>query len=217
MSLRLFMADDHTLFRDALRPMLNRHPEIEVIGEASDGLQALQTIREQRPDIALLDISMPGMNGIEITRQVVAQVPGTSVIILSMHADRRFVIESLKAGARAYVLKESSIDELFDAIQAIRSNRIYLSPVLSDLMLREYIDSMDSPSTSAYELLSGREREVLQLLAEGRSTKETAEKLHLSVKTVETHRAQIKAKLGMQSIAELTRYAIREGIITLDS
>ncbi|MCB2199805.1 response regulator transcription factor [bacterium] len=217
MSLRLFLADDHRLFRDALRPMLDRHPELEVIGEASDGLQALQTIREMKPDIALLDISMPGMNGIEITRQVVAQCPDTSVIILSMHADRRFVIESLKAGARAYVLKESSIEELFDAIQSIRSNRIYLSPVLSDLMLREYIDSMDAPTTSAYEVLSGREREVLQLLAEGRSTRESAEKLHLSVKTVETHRAQIKSKLGMQSIAELTRFAIREGIITLDS
>lgn len=213
----LFLADDHKLFRDALRPMLNRLPDLEVVGEASDGIEAFRAIRELKPDIALLDISMPGVNGIEMTRQIAAQVKETTVIILSMHADRRFVIEALKAGAQAYVLKESSIDELYAAIQAIRNKRIYLSPVLSDKILRDYVDSLDSKEQTVYELLSNREREVLQLLAEGRSTKEIAQQLHLSIKTIETHRAQIKLKLNLQSIAELTKYAIREGLVSLDS
>ena len=216
MGLTLFLADDHKLFRDALRPMLNRHPELDVIGEASDGIEALRSIRDLKPDLALLDISMQGLNGIEMTRQIAAQQPETRVIILSMHADRRYVTEALKAGAQAYVLKESSIEELFDAIESIKQKRIYLSPVLSDQILRDYVGAIQTQEQSAYEVLSNREREVLQLIAEGRSTKEIAGQLHVSVKTVETHRAQIKTKLNLQSIAELTKYAIREGLISLD-
>ncbi|MCB2213018.1 response regulator transcription factor [bacterium] len=212
----IYLADDHKIFRDALKPLLDRQPDLEVAGEGADGLAAVRDVRRLKPDFVLIDLSMPGLNGIEATRQILAERPEIRVLVLSMHADRRFVTEALKAGAVGYVLKESSFDELIHALQEVRAGRMYLSPSISDLVLKEFVDRVREDEESAYTVLSAREREVLQLLAEGSSTKEMAEKLNVSVKTIETHRVQIKNKLNLNSIAELTKYAIREGLTRLD-
>lgn len=212
----IYIADDHKIFRDALKPLLDRQPDLHVVGEGADGLDVIRDLRTLNPDLILIDLSMPGLNGIEATRQILTNRPQTKVLVLSMHLDRRFVTEALKAGAAGYVLKESSFDELLHAIHEVRDGRMYLSPSISNQVLQEYVSRVREDEESAYSVLSSREREVLQLLAEGFSTREMAEKLSVSSKTIETHRMQIKHKLKLNSIAELTKYAIREGLTRLD-
>jgi DNA-binding NarL/FixJ family response regulator len=215
-STTILLADDHRIFRDGLRPLLAAHEDLEVVAEAADGLEALRLAQEQEPDIAVLDISMPGLNGIEVARRLKQEAPSVKPIILSMHSDRRFVLEALRAGARGYLLKDAGILELITAIREIIDGKIHLCAAVSEQVIRDYVCLADAEEGSVFALLSAREREVLQLLAEGLATKEIADHLNLSVKTVESHRKAVMDKLEIRSIAELTKYAIREGLTPLD-
>lgn len=216
MPVTVLIADDHRLFRDGLRTLIDKQNGIRVIGEAADGPETIAAVRQIKPDIVLMDISMPRLNGIETTRRIVSEVATAKVIMLSMHSDRRFVIESLRAGAMGYLLKDCAFEELLLAIKTVCGNRVYLSRVINDSVVNDYISMVKSSPQAAFSLLTGREREVLQLLAEGKTTKETAAWLGVSVKTVETHRKQIMDRLGVHSVAELTKFAVREGLTPLD-
>ena len=216
MPVTILIADDHRLFRDGLRTLLEAQKDVSVIAETTDGSETVAAAAELKPDIVLMDVSMPGLNGIEATRRILSAPGPPKIIMLSMHSDRRFVLESLKAGAVAYILKDCAFEELLLAIKAVRGNRMYLSRLISDSVIKDYIAIAKSVPGSAFSILSAREREVLQLLAEGKTTKETAARLHVSVKTIETHRKQIMDKLDIHSVAELTKYAIREGLTPLE-
>jgi two-component system response regulator NreC len=216
MSLRILLADDHRIFRAGLRPLLAAEADMEVVAEAENGLRALELARELLPDIAVLDITMPGLNGLEVTRHLAQEAPSVRVIILSMHSDRRYVLEALRAGARGYLLKEGGFEELLVAVRAVADGRIHLGAAVGEQVIRDYVQLARDDEGGAFAVLSGREREVLQLLAEGLATKEIADRLVLSVKTVESHRKAVMDKLEIHSIAELTKYAIREGLTPLD-
>jgi len=173
-------------------------------------------VREFTPHVVIMDVNMPDLNGIEATRQILSEYPEMKVIALSMHADRRFVINMLKAGAHGYLLKDCAFEELAQAIRLVMGNKTYLSPGVAEIVVKDYVHRVPGPAQTAFSVLTAREREVLQLMAEGKSTSQIAELLHISVKTVETHRQQIMHKLGMRSVAELTKYAIREGLTSLE-
>lgn len=215
MGIRILIADDHKIVREGLRNLIEKRPEMEVIGEAEDGRTAVKLTKELLPDIIIMDVAMPEMNGIEATRQIIAGAPHVKIIALSMHSDRRFIVEILKEGASGYLLKDCAFEELVNAINAVLTNRIYLSPRIADIVIKEYVNLFPRAEISVYSALTHREREVLQLLAEGKSTKDIASRLNVSVKTVETHRQQIMDRLGIHSVAELTKYAIREGMTSL--
>jgi two-component system response regulator NreC len=212
----ILIADDHRLFRDGLRTLLEKQRSIRVVAETTDGAETIRAAEELKPDIVLMDISMPELNGIEAARRIVSTGAATRIIMLSMHSDRRFIMESLKAGALGYLLKDCAFEEVLLAVKAVGEGAIYLSSRISESVIKDYIAIAKRVPGSAFSILSAREREVLQLLAEGKSTKETAARLHVSVKTVETHRKQIMDKLDIHSVAELTKYAIREGLTALE-
>ncbi|MFH1550730.1 MAG: response regulator transcription factor [Planctomycetota bacterium] len=212
MTIRILLVDDHRIVREGIRSLLEDDPDLEVIAEAENGRQAVQLSRELSPDVVILDVAMPDLNGIEATRQIVADVPGTRVIALSMHRAKRFVAEMFKAGASGYLPKDCASSEMVLAIRDVVANRTYLSPRIAGDVLKDYASGAGSTEVS---VLAPREREVLQMLAEGKTTKQIALLLHLSVKTVETYRERIMKKLGINSLAELTKYAIREGLTSL--
>ena len=212
MSIKVLIADDHQIMREGLRAMLEKEHDIVVLGEAEDGRMIERMARELAPDVIIMDVAMPDLNGIEATRQIVAELPGVKIIALSMHDDRRFVLNMLKAGAAGYMLKDSAFTDLAKAIRVVMSGKTYLSHEVADIVVKDYVSSSQPVESSAFHLLSPREREVLQLLAEGKTSALIGEKLHISVKTVETHRQQIMVKLKIRSVAELTKYAIREGL-----
>lgn len=212
---KILICDDHKIFREGLRALLESQPGVKVVGGARDGLEAVKLARDLAPDIVIMDISMPGLNGIEAARKLSKAKKPPRVIALSMHNDRKYVTEIFKAGARAYLLKDSAFEELMDAIKAVSCGRYFLSAGITSIVLDDYIKGPSRDPRSAFTLLSAREREVLQLLAEGLRTKEISQKLTLSVKTVETHRKKIMEKLGITSIAGLTRYAVKEGLVSL--
>ncbi len=216
MTTRIILADDHKIMREGLRALLEKQQDFEVTAEAENGLDAVQLAKKLRPHIVIMDIGMPGLNGIEATRQITADVPSTKVIALSMHSDKRFVIEMLKAGVSAYLLKDSASEELASAIRTVLADKPYLSPQRTGVVLKDYLSTLAKTEPSAFTLLTPREREVLQLIAEGRTTKQIATALFVSVKTVDTHRQQLMEKLNLRSVAELTKYAIREGLTSLD-
>lgn len=216
MSTSILLADDHRIFRDGLRSLLAAQEGLEVVAEAENGLEALRLACELLPDVAVLDISMPGLNGIEVVRKLSREAPQVKPIILSMHSDRRFVLEALRAGARAYLLKDAGILELIEAVRAVCAGRIHLCASVSKQVIRDYMSLADVDEGGVFALLSAREREVLQLLAEGLATKDIAQRLSLSPKTVESHRRSLMDKLEIRSIAELTKYALREGLTSLD-
>ena len=218
MTFTILLADDHRIFRDGLRTLLASEPDLQVVAEAEDGATALRLARELQPTVAVLDISMPGLNGIEVARALAADGATVRPIILSMHSDRRYVVEALKSGARGYLLKDEGVDELLVAIRAVCAGNVYLGGSVGDQVVQEYVDLADPAAGGPDPLaaLSEREREVLGLLAEGRSTKEAAARLCLSVKTVESHRKAVMDKLDIHSIAELTKVAIRTGLTSLD-
>ena len=213
--LRIVIADDHRLFLLGLRQFLGKQPGVRVVGEAVTGLEAVTAAAEHRPDILLLDISMPELNGIEAARRIHEETPGTRVIILSMHADRRYVTEALRAGARGYLLKNCPPEEVLRAIRRVMSGQFHLAEGVEQVVA-EYVQASGPGGYSAFGVLSSREREVLQLLAEGKSTRQIGDLLSVSAKTVETHRQHIMDKLHLRTVAELTRYAIREGLSPLD-
>ena len=215
MSIRIVLADDHRMFLDGLRTLLAAEPDLEVVGEAENGLGLVALAAELRPDVVVLDISMPGLNGVDAARRLLADADPPRIVVLSMHSDRRYVLSLLKAGASAYLLKESGYPELAAVIRDVMRGEIRLSPQINDTVIHDYI-LMARGEIHDEGPLSPREREVLQLLAEGRSTKEIAADLSVSVKTIETHRRQIMEKLDLFSVAELTKYAIREGLTSID-
>ncbi len=215
MSFRILIADDHTLVRQGLKALLDAQPDMQVVGEVGDGRSTIRAAGELTPDVIIMDISMPDMNGIDATRQLLAGPRKVKVLGLSMHADPRFVARLLRAGASGYLLKDCAFEELARAIRVVMDGQVYLSPGIAGSVVQDYLRQTpgDAPPGSP---LTDREREVLQLLAEGRSTKQIAATLQLSPKTVETHRRRIMDKLSVYSVAELTRYAIREGLIGLE-
>jgi len=210
--IRVLMADDHKLFIDGLGSILRRRPDIEVVGAARDGMTTVRLAADLKPTVVLMDISMPDLNGIEATRKILADHPATNVIMLSMHSDRRYVMAAFRAGARGYLLKDSASQDLLEAIERVSAGEVYLSSKMSGQIVMDLISNAPTGASDAYSVLSPREREVLQLIAEGHSTKDIAAQLSVSVKTIETHRKQIMDKLDLHSIAELTKYAIRQGL-----
>jgi two-component system, NarL family, response regulator NreC len=214
-NVRVLLADDHRLIRAGLRLLLEQQPEFTVVGEAGDGKQAVALAETLRPDAVVLDIGMPLLNGIEAARQIREALPETQVVMLSMHSDEGYVLRALKAGARAYLLKDSAEADLPRAIHAVVEGKSFFSPAVGRVLLEDYMRKLErTGAEDSYELLSGREREVLQLVAEGKSSKEIAALLNLSAYTVETHRANILQKLNLHGLPELILYAVRKGIIS---
>jgi DNA-binding NarL/FixJ family response regulator len=216
MSTRILLVDDHKITRQGLRSLLENQADMEVVAEAEEGRTAVRLVREIVPDVVIMDVSMPDLNGMEAARQIVADCPGVKIIALSMHSDALFVTEMLKSGASGYLLKDCAFEELALAIRTVSDEKTYLSPSISGVVVNDYVHLLSRGESVDAEVLSNREREVLQLLAEGKSTKQMALRLHISVKTVETHRRQIMEKLDIHSVAELTKYAIRKGFTSLE-
>lgn len=209
MTIKILISDDHKIMRDGLNALIKSQSDMEVVGEAKNGQEALNLTAEKQPDVIIMDVTMPDMNGIEATRQIAGSNKSIKIIGLSMHSDKRFVIEMLKAGASGYILKDCAFDELIDAIHTVIKNKNYLSSELAGTVLDDFIREPQSSN------LSARENEILKLIAEGLSTKEIALSIYVSTKTVETHRRNIMKKLDTNSIADLTRIAIRKGLISL--
>ncbi|HEX3878508.1 MAG TPA: response regulator transcription factor [Bryobacteraceae bacterium] len=213
--IRILLADDHAVMRTGLRLVLERQSDFEVVGEASDGREALAMAQKLSPDVVVTDIGMPNLNGIEATRQLTTTMPQIAVAILSMHSDEAYVLRALKAGAKAYLLKESAESDLISAIRAVSSGKAYFSPAVSRMLVEDYVRQLqDREIEDSYELLTTREREILQLIAEGKSNKEVAAVLNLSLYTVETHRSNLMEKLGLHTVPELILYAVRKGVIS---
>lgn len=215
MEIRILVADNHMVVREAICSILSNELGMDIVGEAEDGRVAIQLARELHPDVVIMETSMPNLNGIEATRQIVQELPKVKVIALSAHWDRRSVCEMLKAGASGYLPKRCAFQELVSAIQNVVSNRTYLSSHISGLVVDEYLHRSVEQGKSVYSVLTDREREVLQLIAEGRSTKRIARELFVSPKTIEWHRSQLMKKLHIESIAELVKYAISEGLTSV--
>jgi len=212
---RVLVADDHTIFRDGLKVLLGELPNIDVVGEANDGREAVKFCREIKPDLIIMDVAMPGLSGIDATRQIVNECPGTKVIALSMHSRKSFVLEMFKAGASGYLLKDCAFSELTIALDRVMADKPYISPEISSVVL-ESLSASSSGVASSFEPLTAREKEVLQLLAEGRRTRDIAYLLSISVKTVQTHRRNIMEKLDIHNLADLIRYAVSKGLTSLD-
>lgn len=212
MATRVLIADDHKILREGLISLLQGEADIAIVGEAANGHEAVQLTQEVRPDVVIMDVAMAGLNGVSATSQILAQAPTTKVIALSMHSDRRFVTGMLSAGASGYLLKDSAFEELALSIRAVMRGELYLSAGITGVV----VDELVGPRLVKEPVLSTRETEVLRLLAAGKNTADMARELGVSVKTIETHRRQIMHKLGLHSIAELTKYAVREGLTSLD-
>ena len=212
--LRILLADDHTVVRQGLRKVLEDRPDWVVVAEAGNGREAVQKAEEMKPDVAILDVAMPLLNGIEATRQIVKRSPATRVLVLTMHSDEAYVNQILKAGATGYLLKDSADVDLIQAVGAVSQGKSFFSPGVARLMLDDYVRQLaDKGITDRYESLSEREREIFQLIAEGKANKEIAAILSISPSTVETHRARIMEKLDLHSAAEIVLYAVRRGVI----
>ena len=217
MGIRVLLVDDHKIVREGIRSLLEKQSDIEVIAEAGDGRTALRKAQEMSPDIVIMDVAMPEQNGIETTRQIIAKNPNIKVIVLSMYSNKRFIEEMLSAGASGYLLKECVFEELVHAIQNVASGGSYLSSEAVDLVVKGYFHQLDKSKLSAFSVLTTREREVLQFLTEGKTTKDIAGILCLSIKTIETHRQKLMAKLDIHNLAGLIKYALREGLSSLET
>jgi DNA-binding NarL/FixJ family response regulator len=216
MSIGVLLVDDHAIIREGLRSLLEKQPDMEVLADTDEGRKAVDLVREISPDVVIMDVTMAGLNGIEATRLITSEFPEVKVIALSIHSQRRFIADMLSAGAAGYILKECLFDELVQAIQAVAVGGRYLSPRIADVVVDDYVKRLSTTVDSPLSALTGREREVLQLVAEGKSTKEIALELHVSTKTIEANRRQIMEKLDVHSVAELTKCAVREGLTTLE-
>lgn len=216
MSIRIVLADDHPIMTEGLRTLLANQPDMQVLGVATNGRAMVDLVEQCQPDLVTMDVGMPDMNGVEATRRVLALFPRIRVLALSVHSDARIVGEMLKAGAAGYLLKDCAFDELVRAIRTVMNNQMYLSSSLTGVVIEDYVRNLGQARPAASSPLTERERQVLQLLAEGKTTKQIAGLLFVSAKTVESHRQQIMERLGIHSIAELTKYAIREGLTFLE-
>jgi DNA-binding NarL/FixJ family response regulator len=215
MSIKIILADDHRITREGIRSLLNEQPDMRVVAETGTGRAAVELAADLAPDVVVMDVTMPELNGVEATRQIKAENPAVKVLVLSMHSERQFVSEMLSAGASGYLLKDCPSDELVRGIRTVAAGTMYLSPNVQGILLKSAPASAAGGRESDWRSLSPREREVLQRVAEGKNTKEIALELHLSPKTVETHRRQVMSKLQLNSVAELTHFAIREGFTSL--
>ena len=216
MSVRIVLVDDHRLVRAGIRALLEKTPQGEVVGEAADGREAFALIEKQRPDIVLLDIAMPGLNGLDAVDRIKKEWPETKVIILSMHANEEYVVRALRSDVSGYLIKDAAVDELEDAIQTVARDEIYLSRRISKRVIRDYLTNTDE-IRGPLEQLSSRQREVLQLIGEGKNTKEIADILQVSVKTIEAHRLQLMQRLDIHDIPGLVRFAIRTGLVSVET
>lgn len=215
MKYRILIADDHRIVREGLMSLIEKEADLEIVGMAANGRQALKMTHQLKPDVVIMDIAMPGLNGIDVTSQIVNEIPGVKIIALSMHSEKQLIQGMLRAGASGYLLKESAFEELIKAIRIVCTGKKYLSPDVTGIVLSDYLNP-PSESISPETGLTLREREVLQLIAEGCTTRQIASRLHVSVKTVESHRSNIMHKLNLHSVAELTKYAVRHGITWVD-
>lgn len=216
MAIRIVLADDHRIFREGIVSLLGKFPDMDVVAQADDGREAIQRALELRPSVVIMDVAMPGLNGIDATLRLHQEAPDTAVLALSMHSDRRFVTAMLRAGASGYLLKTCPSEELIAAIRTVARRQVYLSPAVADVVVDELLRGSGTSTSPEGDALTAREREVLQLLAEGKATKQIANELGVSIKTIETYRRQIMQKLDIDSVAGLTKYAIREGITSLE-
>jgi two-component system response regulator NreC len=213
--IRILLADDHNVMRRGLRLLLESQPGFSVVSEAADGRQAVEQAMATKPDVVVLDIAMPHLNGAEAAQRITEMLPGTAIVILSMHSDEGYVLRALKAGAKGYLVKDSAESDLVDAIKAVSAGKAFFSPEVSKVLVDDYVREMRSRGVEdSYELLTAREREILHLLAEGKSNKDIAALLNLSLFTVETHRRNLQEKLNLHSLAELILYAVRKGVIS---
>lgn len=212
----ILLADDHNIVRQGLRALLQSEPHFRLVGEASDGIEAVRLAERLKPDVLITDVMMPGLNGLEVARQVSRSLPNTRIIILSMYTNDAYVIEAFKNGALGYVLKDSEASDLIQAVKEVINGNRYLSPPLSERALELYMQKLESAPSDPYELLTTREREVLQLVAEGKTSAEIANRLFISPRTAEGHRANLMRKLGLQTNADLIRFALKRGILPLD-
>lgn len=214
-STRIVLADDHTVVRKGLRMLLESYQDLQVVAEAADGRAAVAMAEEHRPDVVVIDVAMPVLNGIEAARQILSKLPNIAIVFLSMHSDEGYVLKALKTGARAYLLKDSAEHDLINAVKAVTEGKAFFSPAISKMLVEDYMRQLQQRGAEdSYELLTSREREVLQLLAEGKSNKDVAAMLNLSLHTVETHRSNILQKLNLHGTPELILYSIRKGVIS---
>jgi len=214
---RILLVDDHQIMREGLMSLMAGEPDLEVVGDASDGRQAVQMAKKLKPDLVVMDISMPGLSGIEATRQILEELSRVRVLALSMHADPRFVAGALEAGAHGYMIKDCTSQELLECIRTVAEGGTYLSPQVAEVVVRGFVRRLgEETGTPPASVLTPREREVLQLLVEGHTVKAIAQRIHLGVKTVETHRRNIMEKLGLKNMVDLIKYAMREGVVSLD-
>lgn len=212
MAIRILLADDHAIVRHGLSKSIQEEEDMEVVGQAEDGLSTIQMVRELSPDLVLMDISMPDINGMDATVEIVRDFPKVKIIALSMHSAKKFVREMFKAGASGYLLKDCEFEELANAIRTVMSGKTYLSPEIAEVVVDSYVRTSNEDQSSAFSALTKRERQVLQLMSEGQTTKQIGLKLHISPKTVEAHRLRVMEKLEIDNIAQLTKYAIQEGL-----
>jgi DNA-binding NarL/FixJ family response regulator len=216
MKTRILLADDHKIMRDGLRVLLEKLPDVDVVGEAENGRMTVRMVQDGDVDLVIMDVGMPDLNGIDATRQLRSIAPNVKVLALSMHSDKRYVSEMFRAGASAYLLKDCAFEELAQAVQVVMAGRVYISPQVAGSLVRDFVSQNREDEGSPYAVLTPREREVLQLLAEGKVGKQIAAHLNISVKTVETHRQQLMNKLNVSNLADLIKYAVREGFTSLE-
>jgi DNA-binding NarL/FixJ family response regulator len=216
MSTRIIIADDHTIVRHGLAKLIEAEEDMEVIAQTENGISTVELARELSPDIVVMDVAMPDLNGIDATQQILRENPKVRVLALSMHSGKKFVIAMLQAGAMGYLLKDCALEELISAIRTVIEGKTYLSPSITDIVIQNYVRNIDQQGDSAFSVLSQREREVLQLMAEGNTTKQIALRLHISPKTVEGHRLRLMNKLNIDNVAQLTKYAIQEGLTSAE-
>lgn len=217
MSLSIVLADDHRIMREGLAAMLRQEADFDIVGQADDGAALVRLVRKLQPDVVITDVSMPGLNGIEAIRRIMEEAPGVRVLCLSVHTEKRLVTAVMDAGAAGYVLKDCLYEELIRAVRAVVAQQVYISPGIAGVLMQAYRERQATSQKSAFSQLTGRELEVVQLIAEGYSTKAIAERMHVSAKTVGTHREHILQKLHLNGTADLTRYAIQEGIVSVEN